>query len=563
MVYNVKDFGAKGDGSTNDTSAIQAAVNAARSAGGGVVYIPTGTYIVTGQSSKSKGAILLYDNITLQGDGMGESTLKMKSGWSGDVTGILRTPFGVATHDVAVHDLTLDGNRANTSGKIDGFFCGGAPGTTTTVRNVILDQVEIKDCSGYGFDPHERTVNMTISNSVSHGNGLDGFTLDFLANSTISNNLAYDNDRHGFNICTQSHDLLLTNNVARDNGSQGFMVQRGSENIPLPDNITIRGGSSFGNNGDGIRVNLANRVLIDSVDIHDNGQRGVRIRGSLGSTVEDSIIHDNSVSSSGSFEEIRLESLSDSVSGKTFKTLNTLITHNTITDTGSPRSSYGIREASDGTDYTSLVDNQISGTLNVQSLSGSHSTADGTSTGTGGGGTGSGGTIGTSGDDVFSGGSSTDNYSGAGGNDLIHGNGGNDTLRGGTGNDKVYGDAGNDFLFGDDGNDYFNGGGGNDTIDGGSGADKIIGEVGDDILTGGAGNDIFQFKGSFGHDIINDFIHGEDRLNLSTLLSSNFSDFQQHVTVSSGKTVITYGTNIIELAGFTSPLQSSDVSFYS
>jgi hypothetical protein len=45
-VYNVKAFGAKGDGTTDDTAAIQAAVTAA-SVAGGVVRIPVGTYLVT------------------------------------------------------------------------------------------------------------------------------------------------------------------------------------------------------------------------------------------------------------------------------------------------------------------------------------------------------------------------------------------------------------------------------------------------------------------------------------------------------------------------------------
>jgi hypothetical protein len=42
-IKNVKDFGARGDGSTDDTSAIQAAINAA-AAKGGSVYFPSGVY---------------------------------------------------------------------------------------------------------------------------------------------------------------------------------------------------------------------------------------------------------------------------------------------------------------------------------------------------------------------------------------------------------------------------------------------------------------------------------------------------------------------------------------
>ena len=44
---NVKDFGAKGDGVADDTAAFEAANNAIRANGGGVVYIPVGTYNIS------------------------------------------------------------------------------------------------------------------------------------------------------------------------------------------------------------------------------------------------------------------------------------------------------------------------------------------------------------------------------------------------------------------------------------------------------------------------------------------------------------------------------------
>ncbi|WP_283843899.1 glycosyl hydrolase family 28-related protein [Kitasatospora humi] len=45
--YSVKDYAAVGDGVTDDTAAIQSAINAAQAAGGGTVYFPAGTYLVT------------------------------------------------------------------------------------------------------------------------------------------------------------------------------------------------------------------------------------------------------------------------------------------------------------------------------------------------------------------------------------------------------------------------------------------------------------------------------------------------------------------------------------
>lgn len=46
--YSVRDFGAIGDGSTDDTAAFQKALDAARQAGGGVVYAPRGNYFFAG-----------------------------------------------------------------------------------------------------------------------------------------------------------------------------------------------------------------------------------------------------------------------------------------------------------------------------------------------------------------------------------------------------------------------------------------------------------------------------------------------------------------------------------
>ena len=57
--FNVMDFGAKRDGKRNDAPAIQAAINAAGSAGGGTVYLPAGRYLIKNQITISKSKIVL------------------------------------------------------------------------------------------------------------------------------------------------------------------------------------------------------------------------------------------------------------------------------------------------------------------------------------------------------------------------------------------------------------------------------------------------------------------------------------------------------------------------
>ena len=374
MIFNVKDFGAIGDGVTDDRVAIQAAVNAARAAGGGEVYIPVGIYAVSGAGKSSLGAIQLYDNITVYGDGMGQSVVKVKDGWSGDITGVFRTPYGVETSNVGMHDITIDGNRANTTGNIDGWFNGVKPGTPGSDHNITLDHVEIKDMSRYGFDPHERTDGLIITNSVSHGNGLDGFVMDFQTNAYFGNNIAYDNDRHGFNIVTSTSNSTLENNVAYDNGGNGIVVQRGSSDIAVPTDIRIIGGEYYNNAKDGIQINKANEVEISGADIHHNGERGIRILGSQDSVIHDNFVHENSQSKLNGYEEIAIASYDDraGVSGKIYLSTGISVYDNTITGDG--HASYGIRELADGSDYNYVYDNTISGTVRADVvLSGSHS----------------------------------------------------------------------------------------------------------------------------------------------------------------------------------------------
>lgn len=71
--FSVKDFGAVGDGVADDTAAIQAAVNAAGAAGGGTVYFPAGTYLVSS-------TILITSHSTyLRGDGMWNTIITRNS----------------------------------------------------------------------------------------------------------------------------------------------------------------------------------------------------------------------------------------------------------------------------------------------------------------------------------------------------------------------------------------------------------------------------------------------------------------------------------------------------
>ncbi|AHH94681.1 glycosyl hydrolase family 28 protein [Kutzneria viridogrisea] len=72
-VFDVKSYGAKGDGAANDTPAVNRAIVAANQAGGGVVRFPAGTY-------KAGGSIHLLSNVTVQLDA-GSTLLGTASGY--------------------------------------------------------------------------------------------------------------------------------------------------------------------------------------------------------------------------------------------------------------------------------------------------------------------------------------------------------------------------------------------------------------------------------------------------------------------------------------------------
>ena len=67
-VYNVKDFGAKGDGKNDDRAAIQAAIDKAHEDGGGVAYMPAGNYIISDM-------ITMPGRVVLEGESRDKTTV--------------------------------------------------------------------------------------------------------------------------------------------------------------------------------------------------------------------------------------------------------------------------------------------------------------------------------------------------------------------------------------------------------------------------------------------------------------------------------------------------------
>jgi hypothetical protein len=118
---SVKDFGAVGDGVTDDTAAIQAAIDKVALTGG-VTYFPAGTYAVSGITLKSK--------VLIVGESTSSTEIRLKSGINSAAVDVIKSAnFDSLTTTGAYYpnnlnvpvwfglqNIRVDGNRAGNPG---------------------------------------------------------------------------------------------------------------------------------------------------------------------------------------------------------------------------------------------------------------------------------------------------------------------------------------------------------------------------------------------------------------------------------------------------------------
>jgi hypothetical protein len=178
-VYDVTDalYGATGDGSTDDTAAIQAALDAANAAGGGVVSFPFGTYVVSLPGAPTNSAFLnIYADTTVVGPG----TIKVADG-ENDFEWIFAPDSFVGDTDNVIFDgLTVDFNKANNPCSGAGErrnFCRCQRGNNWVVRNC-----HFRDSFSHRvLNIHNNLTDMTgvqVLNNIFTGHGGDSNMTD-------------------------------------------------------------------------------------------------------------------------------------------------------------------------------------------------------------------------------------------------------------------------------------------------------------------------------------------------------------------------------------------------
>ena len=206
--YNVRDYGAKGDGINLDSKAINAAIDAASAAGGGTVYLPAGNYLCGSIHLKSdislfidQGAVIIAAEVTAEnGYDEEEATVNTTyqdyghSHWQNSLI------WGENLHDISIvgqgtifgkglyHDFVKSKQSANKA--IALYLC----------RNVNIQDITISHGGWFGILA-TGVDNLTISN-IKEDTNRDGMDIDCCRNVHVSD--CSVNSPHDDGICLKS-----------------------------------------------------------------------------------------------------------------------------------------------------------------------------------------------------------------------------------------------------------------------------------------------------------------------------------------------------------------------
>ena len=218
---NVRDFGATGDGTTNDTTAIQAAITYAV-AQARAIYLPPGTYRVSTltYSSGLKGII---------GAGRQHTTIKR-------IDNAVSTQYLINVGAVAVvhvSELTLDGNKANNT--VDGACVVIIGASQISLRNITATNAKSSGGNfGWGIFIRSNAdaaggTTSTIDNCIVSLNGGHGIDLDVTASYvSVSGCSLIGNTRNGLTATIAApadgsmSRIRITNNTATNNTQSGI-----------------------------------------------------------------------------------------------------------------------------------------------------------------------------------------------------------------------------------------------------------------------------------------------------------------------------------------------------
>ena len=250
---NVKDFGAKGDGATDDTSAISAALSSLPITGG-ILFFPNGVY------HSLTGFNFIKDNLTIIGESMPRCS-DDKNSLTGGV--ILRGQVLIDGNNIDVKNIGVDYgiNYSNT-------YRSGVGGNALVIHKnglgSIIKNVNVENVIGLirigGFNDAQAAYHAILLEGIQYGNasnvtGIGGwFGVVVKATDFKMNNiLGRENDAVSIylksNTYAPSNRITATNLIVENYTSRGYvgvLVQSSDaemENISVS-NVTVTGGDT-------------------------------------------------------------------------------------------------------------------------------------------------------------------------------------------------------------------------------------------------------------------------------------------------------------------------------
>lgn len=208
--YDVREFGAKGDGATSDTKAINEAIEKAAASGGGTVYFPAGNYLTGSVRLESniclyidQGAILTASSDVKEFD-RPEPTLNDAyqdfghSHWHNSLI------WGDGLHDISIIGAGEIQGKGLVSSGGKGDIKPNKSIALVNCRNVIIRDVTIAH-GGWFAILATGVDNMTLDNLKVDTNR-DGFDIDCCRNVHVSN--CFVNSPRDDGICLKSSFAL-------------------------------------------------------------------------------------------------------------------------------------------------------------------------------------------------------------------------------------------------------------------------------------------------------------------------------------------------------------------
>jgi parallel beta-helix repeat protein len=368
---DVRTYGAKLDGVTDDTTAINAAL-----VDTGYVLIPEGTAIISS-------ALSIPSNTWLSGTGH-HSIIKVAN--SGDCNAIINTD-NTGDDNIVVMNLKVDGNGANqssagygiyfdsvTNGKISNClikdtYHNGIQIIEGTRTSIIDNEIDGCGTSGSanlsnGIDVRKTSNVTVISRNIVYDSGKNGIRVHQIAGSdplyaTISENICYSNGHIGIAVA-DSQQVLVNSNVCHSNTNNGLDFN-GLNYCEIIGNI------AYNNTIHGINPDTCTDVAVNSNVCWNNQRAGIYFVSVDRSTCNSNVCANNGKEGHAAIDDGILLSNSD----------ENVVCGNRCTDTqGTKTQNYGIKE--DGTsDYNLYTGNNVKGNVSDIGidLSGSNSEA--------------------------------------------------------------------------------------------------------------------------------------------------------------------------------------------